>query len=281
MKISAIIARLLIGAVFVVSAIAKLWSIDDFELYVYSYGFFSLNLTYLLVRLCIGVEFALGVLAIVGWHRRTVTTLILAVLLFFCLFLGYAALAGRNDSCQCFGRLADMPPAVSLLKNAILIVLALVAMRQHDAATPKRPKLRRWLTAAIVAAALASPFIISVPDNWMFGPSAERYDADALQEVIDSQQLESGNSVLAFVTPGCPYCRMTRQKLDSMAKRHSLPDSAIVYIEPSNLPDGLFLHVTYGARPLVVLLSDGQPVATYHYRNINERQIVRTLKPSL
>jgi len=40
----------------------------------------------------------------------------------------------------------------------------------------------------------------------------------------------------------------------------------------------MFLRITYGARPLILLLDGGKVVATYHYRNINERQIARWLR---
>lgn len=266
------VLSIVLAAVFIVSAVAKLFSIDQFELYVYSFGLFSLNVTFILARLCIGIELALGIMLLTGWQQRIVLSAMLAMLLFFSLFLCYAALRGRTDSCQCFGQLADMPPAISLLKNAVLIVLTLLALKIQ-----KEPA---WLVAVLAVAALAAPFVISVPDSWMFGTSHERYNAEALGEALEQTNNQAiKQSVVAFVTPGCPYCRMTRQKLDSMAERNNLPENAIIYIEPKDIGDNLFLAVTYGARPLVLLLMDGDSViATYHYRNIKERQIVKTLK---
>ena len=273
------VLRILLGTVFTVSAVAKLLAIDQFELYVYSYSFFSLNTTYVLARLCIGMELALGMFLFPGWHKRLVLMLTLAMLIFFSIFLCYAALIGRTDSCQCFGRLADMPPTVSLLKNAVLIVMVLATMKALVAKGIE--SLRCWKKVAqwiILAAALAIPFIVSVPDSWMFGPANERYNEEALQTVLEMRpDLAEGAHLVAFVTPGCPYCRMTRQKLDSMSKRNTLPKEAVQYIEPGDLPDGLFLHLTYGARPMLLLMQDGTVVSTYHYRNISERQIVRTL----
>lgn len=282
----AAIMDILLAGCFIVSAAAKLWSIDQFEMYVYSYGLFSLNLTFILVRLCIGVELALGIMLLIGWRRRTVLLAMLAMLLFFSLFLCYAALRGRTDSCQCFGQLADMPPAVSLLKNAVLTLLTLVALRLQ--------REQKWLGVVVSVVGLAVPFIVSVPDSWMFGASHERYNSAALKEVVsgkwkvESESAASGHPspssshlsprLLAFVTPGCPYCQMTRQKLDAMAERNQLADGAIVYIEPKDIGDSLFLAITYGARPLLLLMDGDSVTATYHYRNINERQIVKKMK---
>lgn len=276
-SIATVVLRVLLALLFVVSAVAKLMAIDDFELYVFSYGFFPLNVVYVLVRLCIGAELLLGVLIAAGWWRRWVNLAALAMLLFFSLFLCYAALVGRNESCQCFGRLADMPPAVSLLKNAVLIALVLLYSKL-SARTAHRH--RRWMTFVAVAcgvAAMVVPFVVSVPDSWMFGPEDGIFDRELMQQTVEEQHWNTGHRLVAFVTPGCPYCKMTRSKLTSIANRHDIPEEAILYVEPDDIGSELFLKITYGQRPLVVMLDEGRPVVTYHYRNINERQISRFL----
>ena len=277
--VAGLVMRLLLGVVFILSACAKLWSVDQFELYIYSYGFFSLDLSMSAARLCIGVELALGILLMTGWWRRATLTATALLLLLFSLFLGYAALAGRNDSCQCFGQLADMPPAVSLLKNAVLLSVTLLCTRLS--APGRRRRWHTWAVAATTAVALAVPFVVSVPDNWMFGASEERYDAEALDALVDGpladKEIRTGNKVVAFVTPGCPYCRAARQKLDYIARRNKLSDDNIIYIEPNDIGTSEFLRVTYGATPLLLLTEEGSVCATFHYRNIDERRIVRAL----
>lgn len=276
-SIAAVVLRVLLALLFIVSAVAKLMAIDDFELYVFSYGFFSLNVVYVLVRLCIGAELLLGLLIAAGWWRRWVNLAALAMLLFFSLFLCYAALNGRNESCQCFGRLADMPPAVSLLKNAVLILMVLVYNKLSASMVHNH---RRWMTYVAVACgvvAMVVPFVVSVPDSWMFGPEDGIFDRELLQQTVEEQHWDEGQKLVAFVTPGCPYCKMTRSKLTSIANRHDIDEASIIYIEPDDIGSDLFLKITYGQRPLVVMLDEGKPVVTYHYRNINERQISRFL----
>ena len=277
---------LLLGLVFIVSAVAKLWSIDQFELYVYSYGVLPLNLSYIAVRLCIGAELAIGACLVAGVKRLWALLCATGLLVFFSIFLCYAALIGRNDSCQCFGQLADMPPAVSLLKNAVLLVLTLFALSCEKKRVKKSSKLYKtlnstWLTIVLVAIMMTIPFVVSIPDSWMFGPSEERYNAESLNDAVTGPlvdyDLDKGRHLVAFVTPGCPYCRMARQKLDSMAKRNNLDPNSIVFIEPKDMPADIFLKITYGARPLIMLIDNGEVAYTYHYRNINERQIVRFL----
>lgn len=273
--------RVLLAALFFVSAVAKLVAIDDFELYVFSYGFMPLTLTYIATRICIVVELLLGVFVAVGWWRKWVNLAAMTMLLLFSIFLCYAALIGRTDSCQCMGRLADMSPAVSLLKNAVLIVLVLLYMRlvKNDEGHGHLANRKKVLiTAGIVLVALVAVFTISVPDSWLFGDEEMLYDKELLKETLEERQLDKGHKMVAFVTPGCPYCRMSREKISSIAKRHELDTTDIIYLEPADIGNKRFLGITYGSRPLIMLLDDGEPQATYHYRNISERKIAAFLK---
>ena len=277
-RTAAVALRVVLACVFVLSAVTKLMAIDDFELYVYSYGFLPLDVVFVATRLCIGVELATAALIAAGWWPRFTKLLTLGMLLFFSLFLCYAALIGRQESCQCFGRMVDMPPAVSLLKNAVFIVLTLLYYRLDP--VPRALGRGLFLKIArplVLAAAMVVPFVVSVPDNWMFGDAQQRYDADLLQQTLHEQGLDRGHKLVAFVTPGCPYCRMTRSKLASMAQHKGLDTADIVYLEPSDIGMERFIGVTFGQRPLVLLVDDGKPQTTYHYRNINERQISRFL----
>lgn len=273
------ILRILVGAFFLLSAVAKLVAIDDFEIYIYSYGFFSLNFSFFVARLCIGFEFFLGVMILVGWLPRLTRLLTLGLLLIFTLFLCYAMLVGRDDSCRCFGQVVELAPAWSLLKNAVLVVIVLW-MYKCDGRDRNDGRGWRWIAAAVVGVVmLMLPFVVSVPDNWLFGPSQEPYNEDALEEALREggalRELGAGEGrcMVAFVTPQCPYCQLTKRKIDSMSKRKNLPEKSVLYVEPDDISVQLFLDITYGNRPLVMLLDGDSVVATYHLRNINEREV--------
>ena len=275
------VLRVAVGAVFCLSALAKLAGIDQFELYIYSYGFFPLNACFIAAILCIGMELAMGLLTLTGWFPRTMRVATIGILLFFTLFLCYAALAGRTDSCQCFGGWAEMSPVQSILKNAVLLVVVLELYRVDRR---KRVERKRWkgiVAAVLVLASVTTPFIGAfAPDNWLFGAADEPYNEAVLQEalsegsVMRERGLGEGHRLVAFVTKGCPYCKMTREKLNSMARRHGLEEWKIVYVEPSDVGKETFIGITYGARPLVMLLDGSRVVRTYHMRNINERELV-------
>lgn len=283
--------RVLISAVFVFSAVSKLVGIDQFELYIFSFGLFPLNFCFILARLCIGAELVLALYTLLGWFPRTMRLAASGLLILFSLFLCYAALIGRNDNCQCFGSLVDLSPAWSLLKNALLLAGVFLYYRL----TPPKPRMRpRWIAFPFLFAAvlMATPFVVSIPDNWYFGPEQQRYSEDYLQASLEEGQLSfhgigEGRCLVAFVTPKCPYCKLARQKLDAIVSRHNIPSSKLYYIEPcgkDNTPGAKtittqhFLDITYGARPLVMLLDGTKVVATYHLRNIDEDQIANFFK---
>ena len=271
-----IVLRVVIGAVFCLSALSKLVAIDQFELYVYSYGWLSLSASYMVARLCIGVELVVALMMWAGWYQRLTRLATLLMLVFFSLVLCYAALVGRDDSCQCFGQLVEMDPGESLLKNAVLIVIVLLFVPKGD-----RPR-KRWGKAAAVALGvllLVVPFVVSIPDNWGFGPHRERLGEEALAEAVSEggklAQMGIGHErrMVAFVTPNCPYCKLAREKLGSMAKRHDIGEEKIVYVQPSDIGDSLFIAITYGARPLILLMDGSEVKSTYHLRNVDEEEV--------
>ena len=299
LKVGAAVLRVLLAGVFVFSAVSKLLSMDSFEMYVYSYAFLPLWLVYVLVRLCIVAEFMLGVLIGTGWWPRLTRLLTVGMLVFFTLFLCYAALIGRNESCQCFGDAVDLNPVQSLLKNAVLIVVTLLVYRFYhpSAAIRAGQKVKAWAVAAATVATTVTVFAVSVPDTWYFGSGDAVIKKDRLREAmaaggpLDEFHLYRGHKLAAFVTPGCKYCKMSRQKLNTIAGRHHIADSNIVYIEPgaensgylpsdsrtNGITTDLFLQITRGNRPYLVLLEDGEPLYVFHYRNISERKIAGSL----
>ena len=295
-RVAALAVRLLLGAFFVVSAIAKWVDIDHFEIHVFSYNLLSLNASFLVARLVIVAELLVGIgLMSDIWHRF-VNACTLLMLVGFTLFLGYAALVGRTDNCQCMGSLLEMNPVQSMLKNALLLLFLWIAM--HAPEWRWHPKW--WLWLPVVLAVPTTLFIVSAPDNWLFGPEDEVFNADALREAIVDDgalgplDLDEGKHVVAFVTAGCQFCRMADQKLSSIWQRHELDSASLVYlvytkdstIAPLSLNDTsfqrpaftvdkeTFMLITYGQRPMVMLMEEGEVKGSCHYRNISEGEIV-------
>lgn len=298
-RLTALIVRMLLGVFFIVSALSKLMDIDQFEIYIFSYNILSLNLSFLVARVVIVAELLVGLGLLSNIWKRLVDTSALLLLVCFVLFLCYALLMGRTDSCHCMGSLLPINPAHSLVKNAVLILLLLFSM----GAQPWRWKPRWFIWLPAIVALIVTVFCISAPDNWLFGPSEEYYNqeeldkANAPQGELHSLGLKHGKHVVAFLTPGCSFCQMADQKLTHIYRRNQLDSNLFVYLTPGHdstttgltVDSSTFLRpsykmdvttyalITYGQRPIVFLMEDGQVKATCHYRNIDEQQIVSFL----
>lgn len=299
-RVVALVLRMALGALFIVSAIAKLIGIDRFEIYIFSFNLLPLTWSMMAARLVIVAELLVGIGLIANIAKRLVDTCALLMLVCFTLFLGYAALSGRTDSCQCMGSLVEFDPLQSIAKNAVLLLLLVVAMGARPWSW--RPRWFVWLP--VVLAPTVTVFVLSAPDNWLFGPSDEIYNAEQLDSAIapDGElaplKLAEGRHAVAFLSPGCQFCRMADEKLTHICRRNGLDSTAFVYIIPAAdstvapltldtvsfirpghlVPPMTFALITYGQRPMLMLMENGKVTATCHYRNINEKQIVDFLK---
>ena len=118
--------KVLLGLVFIVSAVLKILDMDKFEIYIYSYHFFSLNFSFLVARLAIILELVLGVGLIANCLHKLMWWGSVSMLVGYSLLLIYAIANGRTDSCHCFGDYLQLDPKQSLVKNGFLLVLFLL-----------------------------------------------------------------------------------------------------------------------------------------------------------
>ncbi len=143
--VTASVLKILVGLTFIVSSVSKLISIEAFEMYVYSYGLLPLALCGYVVRLVLVLELILGAALISHRHHRFTVLMTLLFLIAFVVFLAYAHLSGRTDSCHCFGELLPFDPVQSILKNAVLIAVTLFVYKF----SPTEWAPRWWLALLI------------------------------------------------------------------------------------------------------------------------------------
>lgn len=161
-RYTATLLKLFLGAFFVFSALAKFVSIDLLNIYIYSFGIFSLNLSIVAAWLLISLELLLGVALMANKYHKWVCMANLMLLVAFTLFLGYAQLVGRTDNCHCLGELLPFSPVESMLKNAVLIVLLLVVWKYAD------PQMRiRWWVPLSIMALLIGLMYLSGRRGWV------------------------------------------------------------------------------------------------------------------
>lgn len=289
------IARILLGALFVLSSIAKLSSMEGFELYIFSFSFASFDLCSFAARFVVIAEFIMGLgLATGQYHRffRALTALFLSA---FSLFLLWRTAIGDTESCHCMGDVVDMNPVQSLMKNLFLGVLLFVSWTSE----PKQWKCRKIALISACTACAAAVFAITPPDAfYRLGRTSEDFSVEEFRPMADSLGLTEGRKAICFYSAGCEHCRHSAAKMAGIIKRNNLSPEAFPvvfmqthenqdsvstaffeeYGEGLHLPNSYlhpytFLPLTNGSMPLVVLFEDGSLIKEYDYLSINEKEI--------
>lgn len=288
--------KVLLGIVFIVSAVLKIFDMDKFEIYVYSYHFFSLNFSFLVARAAIIAELVLGIMLISNCLHKLVWRGSMAMLIGYTVLLLYALVIGRTDNCHCFGDVLQFDPKQSILKNVVLMGLFLLVYKAKEWKTPFR-----WLffCLALVASSVAV-FVVSPPDNFTPSYATEHnLQVDLFEEALSSPPLDSltlkeGKQVVCFFSTGCEYCQMAAHKLSLMQQFYGFPAENITYVfmgseegierfyehsESARYRNVLYedvrnlLKITNGAFPIIVVMDNGEVLYEYGFRNMKEEEI--------
>ena len=288
--------KVLLGLVFIVSAVLKILDMDKFEIYIYSYHFFSLNFSFLVARFAIILELVLGIGLISHCLHKLMWWGSMAMLLGYTLLLIYALHLGRTDSCHCFGDFLQLDPKQSLVKNGVLMLLFLLIYRMESCKTPFR-----WLLLCVtVMVSTIAVFVVSPPDNLTsnFDPEqnlqTEIFDAMLDDAPLDSLSLREGKQVVCFFSTSCDYCQMAARKLSLMQQFYGFPKENITYLflgneesmasffeqsESARYRNMLYPNVVRllkainGTLPTIVFMEDGVLVHEYGFRNMDEAEI--------
>jgi hypothetical protein len=302
MKYLKIILRILVGGTFILSAILKLLSIDQFEMYIYSFGIFNFFLTSVLSRLLISFEFLLGVFVIGRFFYQKTWWLMMLTMIGFTLFLIYTAIFRNDTNCHCFGSFIEIDPVGSIIKNLIIIGLLIPIKKQSEFIF----RWRKWVIGIVTGAILVVTFILIPPDsvyNKIYKPN-NHINQEVFQEILqDSTKTEltkiEGKHILAFFVSGCKFCKMSMQKVDQIFKQNHIPVSkfnAIIlgsqieidtfqkatktydYKMYNHSNPAQFLNTVYGSFPTLLYMEGDSICKVVNFRGINEGEMVQFLK---
>ena len=115
MKIKNLIALTLVsisGAVFIISALTKLFPVEPLEFRFVETGFIPWGIAPFLARLLIGL-----------YLKKFTYRLTMLVLVVFSIFLIIQLFSGNNENCGCFGEFIKMTPSQALIKNIIMLII--------------------------------------------------------------------------------------------------------------------------------------------------------------
>lgn len=291
-----VFVKVLLGLVFIASAVLKIVGMDQFEIYVYSYHFFSLNFSFLVARAAIILELVLGIGLVSNTLHKLYWWGSMLMLVGYSLLLLYALYLGRTDSCHCFGEFLQFDPKQSLVKNGVLLLLLLPLYGMGEWETPFR-----WLILCLaIMASCIGVFVASPPDNLTSCSDPEHnlqtefFDAMLDDAPLDSMRLREGKQVVCFFSTGCDYCQLAARKLSLMQQFHGFPADRVTYVfmgseegitrfyeqsESARYREVLYpdvvrlLKAVDGNLPTIVFLDGGEVVHEFGYRNMDEAEI--------
>jgi uncharacterized membrane protein YphA (DoxX/SURF4 family) len=284
------VLRVLTAVIFLLSGVSKLSGIDDFEIYVYSLGLFSLDMSFLLARLLISLEFFLAGMLVSGLWLRRISLFSILLLAAFSAFLLYLIWVGDKEHCHCFGEILQMSHPLSLLKNGVFILLLLPLLKQGGSRSPYSGAL----AAFIFLTSLALPLILSPPDHFRYAHYARKttYDQEALQHFLEANPGADTRRVLCFYGVSCRFCKLAARKVRVVAEKTGkqehielifwgdeagiqsfLNETQFSPGRYASLEGPAFLRITEGRMPLMLLLQGDSVVAKYRYRDFREQDL--------
>ena len=251
----------LVGSVFILAAILKLISIDEFEIYIYSFDILNFLFTTFVSRIIIIGEFILGLFLILKINYKFTLRISLLTLSLFTLFLIYVAIFRQDANCHCFGELVELNPLESIIKNLILILLLLLSQRSAVRVQSSEFRVQSQRSKSKVLSSsflvLIVVFIISPPDSiykMIYSTEKEVSSIDLYESFDEVMKIDFKENEIVFdsvsafdvkekllivvVSSGCKYCRLGLKKLSLMMKNGGIsPDNVDVFIWGS--PEGI------------------------------------------
>lgn len=235
----------LVGAVFVFSALSKIPTLEQFGWTVVETTFLNWTAAEWFARILIGLELFLGLLFLAHVRvKKIAIPLSLAVLVVFTIYLLLViAKQGNEGNCGCFGEIIAMTPLQSVYKNVVLIALIILLAIRHREWT--FPYLKLSLALAL-AACMAVPIIINPPESiYIYEPRPDLNQPIPLSILYQSDknpapatELRKGKHIISFMSLTCEYCRKAAKRMRIMKEKHpELPFYVVLNGDSSHLDD--------------------------------------------
>lgn len=300
-QIILLILRLLLGAFFVTTAVLKLLSIDEFEIYIYSFNIFNFILSTIVARLVIAAEMLLGICLMAKILYKYAWILTQLMLLGFTLLLVYVLLFREDTNCHCLGSLVEVDPVMSILKNVVTSALLFLVRKEED----YQFKKKKLAIAGAVIVSVIVPFCVFPMDtvyNQFVSPISEinidKFADLQVDSTMSNFDISQGNYVVAVYASGCKYCKMSAKKMNEMMQKNAIDESRFQILiwgdtaqidtfrvktncesyEYHIINPYTAIDVTYGKFPMFIMIHNKQIVKAFDYRGLEEKEIVDFLK---
>jgi hypothetical protein len=298
-----ILISVVLGLIFIYSGWSKLDPvIETFEFTFVDLGIGNWYTAPVEARFLIGLELLIGFLLIANYNLRKFTLpLTIALLLFFIIYLLLQiAVSGNNGNCGCFGERLHMTPLKAIIKNVIMIVMAVPVYMFWNG---WKIKYNALFISFFGLSAMIVPYILNPVDftyssnnlgekvNYPLPLELLYTPEDSAKVEIPKVELRKGKHVLAFLSLTCPHCRIAAKKFHLIIK--SNPQLPIYFVlngeekmledffndtKTKDIPSSMALGKTFvnmaGSHlPQIYYIDNGIVVKKVDYFELNQYQI--------
>mgnify|MGYP001191122766 CR=1 FL=1 len=233
------LGRLLISALFLLSAIAKLYPSPMYAITKIFEGGqlipmgFSEDMAPYVSRIIIGFEFFIALALLQrNYIKRIIIPGSIILVSVFTLHLSYQFFLGNSENCGCFGELIPMTPFEAIIKNVITILLLVFLYKyiRED----KQNNFRKLLNQFLIILLLMFAFIPIQKEG-------KNKRVSAFSQYVESEiDINSGKKILCFFDAGCEHCMDAAKSLASLSNQiEFFPEVHIVFsdLEEEKIPD--------------------------------------------
>ncbi|MGE0567877.1 MAG: DoxX family protein [Bacteroidia bacterium] len=302
-RIFLILLSSVLGLVFIYSGYTKLVPvIETFEFTFVEIKIANWYTAPVFARLMIALEFFIGSLLLLNFNlKRFTIPLTIGLLLFFIVYLlVQIGVSGNAGNCGCFGEHLKMTPLQAIIKNFVMIVIALpIYFYWHG----WNVAFKKWIFVIFGITSLAIPFIINPIDysytsnnldekvNYPLNLSVLYKPEDSSKVEIPSIDFRQGKHVVAFISLTCPHCRIAAKKF-RLIKRNN-PELPIYFVlngdkeklkpffedtKSDNIPHSMalgkaFVSLSGVNLPRIYYLKNGIVIRKVDYYELNQYDI--------
>ena len=242
MKLLSKTLQLLLAITFLFSAYTKAVGPGFFEITLMDQGIApNRSIAAYLARFFIGLEFALGFLMLLPFYIKQLMQFTFFLLGGFTLHLIYLWSIGDTDNCGCFGEMISMTPEQSIIKNIIMLAIALAVFK-----TAETKKIKKIIPVVFSAVTIISMWIIlPIPNHNEFP-----FDSFTHFETRGRVDLSSGEKLVAIFNLDCEHCQETANELGKLKRSvENFPELYVLYFQEGSTSIEDFESITQSSFP--------------------------------
>ena len=159
----------------------------------------------------------------------------------FTLHLIYLWSIGDTDNCGCFGEMISMTPEQSIIKNIIMLAIALAVFK-----TAETKKIKKIIPVVFSAVTIISMWIIlPIPNHNEFP-----FDSFTHFETRGRVDMSSGEKLVAIFNLDCEHCQETANELGKLKRSvENFPELYVLYFQEGSTSVEDFESITKSSFP--------------------------------